>query len=67
MLTGQVKFGNINELSRQRGKQRKITTKKSWKKLLTKAVTCDILKKLAKSESLKETKGFERARTLKTS
>ncbi len=50
MLTTRYNSDNINKLSRQRGKQRKITTKKSWKKLLTKAVTCDILKKLAKSE-----------------
>ena len=49
MLTTRYNSDNINKLSRQRGKQRKITTKKSWKKLLTKAVTCDILKKLAKS------------------
>ena len=50
MLTTRYNSDNINKLSRQRGKQRKITTKKSWKKLLTKAVTCDILKKLAKRE-----------------
>lgn len=54
-LTRGNNFDNMNKLSRRGAPKRGATekrkrTKKSSKKQLTKAATCDILKKLAKSE-----------------
>ena len=57
-LTGRGKFGNMDKLS-QGAELPRLETKKDEKKQLTNEATCDILKKLAKSERDRKIENIE--------
>ena len=58
VLTGSDKFGNMDKLS-QGAELPRLETKKDEKKQLTNEATCDILKKLAKSERDRKIENIE--------